>query len=118
MRSAVLLFRLSLKRARLLLGATGLLLALVQMLRVHIAAQVHSDGQFDQIAALLPPSVRQMLGSALGSIMSFSGIVCGVYFDIGFILALLALAILVLWAIAATGYALAYLLISQRDISR
>jgi ABC-2 type transport system permease protein len=93
MSSAFLLFRLSLKRARLLLGATGMLLALVQMLRVHIAAQVHTEGQFDQITALLPPSVRQMFGSALASVMSFSGIVCGVYFDLGFMVALLALAI-------------------------
>jgi ABC-2 type transport system permease protein len=93
MRSAFLLFRLSLKRARLLLGATGLLLALVQMLRVHIAARVHNDGQYDQITALLPPSVREMFGAALTSIMSFSGIICGVYFDLGFMLALLALAI-------------------------
>ncbi len=93
MRGAFLLFRLSLKRARLLLGATGLLLALVQMLRVHIAEQVHSAGQFDQLTTLLPPSVREILGSALSSIMSFNGIVCGVYFDTGYILALLALAI-------------------------
>ncbi len=93
MRGAFLLFRLSLKRARLLLVTTGLLLALVQMLRVHIAEQVHSAGQFDQLTALLPPSVREILGSALSSIMSFNGIVCGVYFDTGFILALLALAI-------------------------
>jgi hypothetical protein len=93
MSGAFLLFRLSLKRARLLLGATGLLLALVPMLRVLIAAQVHTDDRFDQITELLPPSVRQMFGSALTSIMSFSGIVCGVYFDLGFMLALLALAI-------------------------
>ena len=93
MKSAFLLFRLSFKRARLLLVATGLLLALVQMLRVHIAAQVHTEGHFDQITALLPSSVRQMFGSALASVMSFSGIVCGVYFDLGFMVALLALAI-------------------------
>jgi ABC-2 type transport system permease protein len=88
-----LLFRLSLKRVRLLLGVTGFLLAFVQVLRVRIAALLHDAGQFDQLAALLPPSVRKVLGSALGSIMTFNGIVCGVYFDTGYIIALLALAI-------------------------
>ena len=93
MRGACLLFRLSLKRLRLLLGTTGVLLAAVQALRVHIAASLHDTGGYDQFAALLPPSVREMLGTALGSIMTFKGIVCGVYFDTGFIIALLALAI-------------------------
>jgi ABC-2 type transport system permease protein len=37
--------------------------------------------------------VHKLLGSALGSIMTFKGIVSGVYFDTGFIAALLALAI-------------------------
>ncbi len=93
MKGALLLFRLSLKRIRLLLGITGLLLALVQMLRVRIAAQVHDAGQFDQLSALLPPFVRDILGPALASVMSFSGIVSGVYFDTGFVIALVALAI-------------------------
>jgi ABC-2 type transport system permease protein len=93
MKGALLLFRLSFKRVRLLLGVTGLLLALVQMLRVLIAAYVHSAGEFDQLTALLPPFVRDMLGPTLTSIMSFSGIVCGVYFDLGYIIAVLALVI-------------------------
>jgi hypothetical protein len=93
MSGALLLFRLSLKRVRMLLCATGLLLAAVQVLRVHIAAQVHNAGQFDQLAALLPPSVRTILGPSLASIMTFNGIVCGVYFDTGYIIALVALAI-------------------------
>lgn len=88
-----LLFRLSLKRIRMLLAVTGFSLAFVQILRVRIAALLHDAGQFDQLAALLPPSVRKVLGSALGSIMTFNGIVCGVYFDTGYIIALLALAI-------------------------
>jgi ABC-2 type transport system permease protein len=54
---------------------------------------VHNAGQFDQVTALLPPSIREILGSALGSIMTFNGIVCGVYFDTGFIIALVAVAI-------------------------
>jgi ABC-2 type transport system permease protein len=88
-----LLLRLSLKRVRMLLCATGFLLAFVQALRVRIAAMLHNDSHFELLASLLPPSVRAILGSALTSIMSFNGIVCGVYFDTGFIIALLALTI-------------------------
>ena len=58
-----------------------------------IAASVHNAGQFDQITALLPPFVRDLVGPSLASIMTFNGIVCGVYFDTGYIAALLALAI-------------------------
>jgi ABC-2 type transport system permease protein len=92
-KDAFLLFMLSLKRLRLLLCATGLLLAVVQALRVRIAAQIQEAGNFSALAALLPPSVREIFGTALGSIMTFPGIVCGVYFDTGFVIALLALAI-------------------------
>ena len=49
MKGAFLLFRLSLKRVRLLLCATGLVLAAVQALRVRIAAEVHDAGQFGQL---------------------------------------------------------------------
>jgi ABC-2 type transport system permease protein len=88
-----LLFRLSVKRVRLLLTMTGILLGFVQVLRVRIAATLHEAGQFSQLTELLPPAVHKLLGSALGSIMTFNGIVCGVYFDTGYIAALLALAI-------------------------
>jgi ABC-2 type transport system permease protein len=93
MSGAFLLFRLSLKRYSLLLGATGLLLAAVQAFRVLIAASVYNAGQFEEITALLPPFIREIFGSSLASIMTFNGIVCGVYFDTGFIIALLAVTI-------------------------
>jgi ABC-type transport system involved in multi-copper enzyme maturation permease subunit len=90
---AFLLFRLSLKRNRLLLVATGFLLAAVQALRVLIAASVYNAGQFDQVTALLPSFIRDIFGPSLASVMTFNGIVCGVYFDTGFIVALLAVVI-------------------------
>lgn len=93
MNGAFLLFRLSLKRVWKLLCAMGLLLAAFQVLRVHIAASVHQAGEFDQISALLPPSVRAILGPSLTSVMSFNGIVCGGYFDLGNVIALVALSI-------------------------
>ncbi len=88
-----LLFRLSFKRVWKLVFATGFLIAAFQVLRVHIAASVHQAGEFEQIAALLPPAVRAILGPALTSVMSFNGIVCGGYFDLGNVLALVALSI-------------------------
>ena len=95
MKGAFLLFRLSLKRVWPLLCTTGLFLAVLQVLRVLIAASVHNAGQFNEITALLPPFVRAMVGPSLASVMTFNGIVCGVYFDTGFIIALLAVAIAV-----------------------
>ena len=89
MRSAFLLFRLSLKRARILLCVTGLLLTGFQALRVHIAAS-HSANDYEQIATLLPPSVRTILGPSVTSVLSFNGIVCGGYFDLGIVIALVA----------------------------
>lgn len=91
MRVGFRLWRLSLKRVWPLLAATGLLLAGFQLLRVLIAASVHSAGEFAQIAELLPPFVRALLGPALASVMSFGGIVCGGYFDLGIVIALVVL---------------------------
>ena len=93
MSGGFLLFRLSLKRVRTLLCATGLLFAAVQIVRVRIAAKVYDAGQFDQITALLQPHVGDLFGSSLASLMTFNGIVCGVYLDTGYLIALLALAI-------------------------
>ena len=93
MSGAFLLFRLSLKRFWPLLCATGLLLATVQALRVLLAASIHSAGEFDQLTAMLPSFMHDLVGPSLASIMTFNGIVCGAYFDTGFIIALLALAI-------------------------
>jgi ABC-2 type transport system permease protein len=42
---------------------------------------------------MMPPIVRSLLGPALTSVLSFGGIVCGGYFELGIIIALLALTI-------------------------
>ena len=69
------------------------MLAGFQVLRVLIATSLHNGGGFEQLAALLPPFVRAILGPSLASVLSFNGIVCGGYFDLGVVIALLALAI-------------------------
>jgi ABC-2 type transport system permease protein len=92
MTGPILLLSLSLKRARTLLVATGLLLAAFQVLLVLIAGSIHPS-KFDDFAALLPPFVRAILGPAVASVMSFGGIVCLGYFDLAIVAALLALII-------------------------
>src|SRR6266576_3816835 len=92
MTGPLLLLSLSLKRARTLLIATGLLLAAFQVLLVLIASSIH-PGKFEDLASLLPPFVRALLGPAVASVMSFSGIVCLGYFDLAIVIALLALTI-------------------------
>jgi ABC-2 type transport system permease protein len=93
MTGPLLLLSLSLKRARTLLIVTGLLLAAFQVLLVLIAGSIHHTGGFEQLASLLPPFARVLLGPSLASVMSFAGIVCLGYFDLGIVIALLALTI-------------------------
>jgi len=92
MTGPILLLSLSLKRARTLLIVTGLLLAAFQVLLVLIARSIRPT-EFDQLASLLPPFVRAILGPSLASVLSFGGIVCLGFFDLGIVIALLALII-------------------------
>src|SRR6266542_1418348 len=84
MTGPILLLSLSLKRARTLLVATGLLLAAFQVLLVLIASSIHPS-KFEDLAALLPPFVRALLGPAVASVMSFGGIVCLGCFDLAIV---------------------------------
>jgi ABC-2 type transport system permease protein len=93
MRVLLLLLGLSLKRARTLLISMALLLTFFQVLLVLIAQGIERSGQFEQLATLLPPFVRALLGPAMASVMSFGGIVCLGYFDLGIVIALVALTI-------------------------
>ena len=93
MTGPLLLLQLSLKRARSLLLATGLLLAAFQILLVLIAGALHRTSDFEQLAALLPPVVHTLLGPSLTSVISFGGIVCLGYFHLAITIALLALTI-------------------------
>lgn len=93
MTSLLLLLALSLKRARILLMAMGFLLVALQLLLVLIAGSIERAGEFEQLASLLPPFVRALLGPSLVSVMSFSGLACLGFFDLGVVIALLALTI-------------------------
>src|SRR5947208_9918951 len=93
MTAPLLLLALSFKRARTLFLAMGLLLAAFQVLLVLIAASVERAGEFEQLARLIPPFARALLGPSVASVMSFSGVVCLGYFDLAIVIALLALTI-------------------------
>jgi ABC-2 type transport system permease protein len=84
------LFALALRRARMLLAATGLLLGAFQVLMVFIASGI-KPAVMDHIAELLPPVVQKILGPAVASVTSFNGIVCIGYFDLVIVIALIAL---------------------------
>lgn len=90
-----------------MLVATGLLLAAFQALLVLIASSIEPS-KFEDLASLLPPFVRAILGPSLASVMSFGGIVCLGYFDLAIVAALLALIIALATIPAAeveTGFA-------------
>ena len=89
----LVLLGLSMKRARTLILTTGLVLLAFQVLLVVIAGSIHRAGEFEQLAALLPPFVRAILGPSVASVMSFSGVVCLGYFDLAIVAALVALTI-------------------------
>jgi ABC-2 type transport system permease protein len=93
MRRAALLFVYSLKRARTLVITTGLLLAALQIVLIFVAGAIQTSGGFDQLSSLLPPFARQLLGPAVVTVMSFSGITCMGYFEVAVMGALIALAI-------------------------
>lgn len=93
MRSAGLLFAYSFKRVRTLALTTGLLLAAFQLILIFVAGSIQTSGGFDQLAALLPPFARQLLGPSMAAFMSFSGIVCLGYFELAVMGALIALAV-------------------------
>jgi ABC-2 type transport system permease protein len=92
-RSALLLFAYSLKRVRILTLTTGLLLGALQLVLIFVAGSIQTSGGFDQLAALIPPFARQLLGPSVATFMSFSGIVCLGYFELAVMGALIALAV-------------------------
>ena len=76
MRRPLTLLLHSLKRVRILVLAMGLVLAIFQVFLIVIARSVQRSNAFEQIGALIPPFVRELLGPSLAGFMSFGGIVC------------------------------------------
>lgn len=93
MKATLTLLVYSLKRVRTLVIAMAALLAIFQVFLIVVARSIQSSGSFEQLAELMPPFVRQMLGSSFVSLMSFSGIVCAGYFHLAVMGSLIGLAI-------------------------
>jgi ABC-2 type transport system permease protein len=71
----------------------GLLLGSFQLVLILVARSIHNSGGFEQLSALLPPFVREIMGPAFASFMSFAGIVCVGYFHLAVMSSLIAVSI-------------------------
>jgi ABC-2 type transport system permease protein len=98
----------SLRRMRTTLIVMGSLLAFFQVLLAMAAAELQREGTFDQLASLIPSFVRQLFGTALVSMMSFSGIMALGYYHVAIVAVLVGLVVAVATEPAAeaeTGFA-------------
>lgn len=93
MKAALTLVIYSLKRVRTLVVSMALLLAVFQIFLIVIAGSIERSGSFEQLSELMPPFVRQVLGSSFVSLMSFTGIICLGYFHVAVMGSLVGLSI-------------------------
>lgn len=93
MRAALLLVVHSLRRVRTLVLATAVLLGAFQVVLILIARSIQNSGGFAQLGGMIPPFMREMMGPALASFMSFSGNVCLGYFHPIVMISLVAVSI-------------------------
>jgi len=92
-RAAAVLVRHSLRRMQTVLGVMAGFLMLFQVLLALAAAELQREGSFAQLAALVPPFVRELFGTALLAMMSFSGILALGYYHVAIVAVLVALVI-------------------------
>jgi ABC-2 type transport system permease protein len=107
-RGSGVLVRHSLHRARTALGVMAAALALFQVLLAMAAAELQRQGTFEQLAGLVPPFVRELFGTALVSMMSFSGIMALGYYHVAIVAVLVGLVVAIATEPAAeveTGFA-------------
>ena len=95
MTPAVVLFRHSLVRMRAMIAVAAAGLAAFQVLLAFAAAELQRSGAFDQIMAFVPAFVRDLFGSALAGMMSFSGIMALGYYHVAVVAVLVGLTIAV-----------------------
>lgn len=80
MKGPAILLLHSLKRARNIVLALGILLSLFQLFLILMARAYEVEGSFAQMAALMPPFMRDLIGSSMASFLSFGGMVSLGYF--------------------------------------
>ena len=83
----------SLRRVRFLTITMGVLLAGFQILLTLVAGSIESSGGFSDFSNLIPDFMRQLMGPAFVSLMSFSGIVTVGYFHVAVMGSLMGLTI-------------------------
>jgi ABC-2 type transport system permease protein len=108
MRAAGVLVRHSLGRLRTVLLVMAAALALFQVLLAMAAAELQRQRTFEQLASLVPGFVRELVGTALVSMMSFSGIMALGYYHVAIVAVLVGLVVAVATEPAAeveTGFA-------------
>ena len=82
MKGALTLLANSLKRVRFLVLTMGALLAGFQILLTLVAASIQRTRGFDDLSAIVPDFMRQLMGPSLVGLMSFAGIVSVGYFHL------------------------------------
>ena len=93
MSGALALLLNSLRRVRFLTVTLGVLLAAFQLLLTLVAGSIESSGGFSDFSSLIPDFMRELMGPAFVSLMSFSGIVTVGYFHVAVMGALMGLTI-------------------------
>ncbi len=82
MRPTLALTAHSLRRFSPLLLLMTVVLFVFQVLAVIMASTFQELGTFERITALIPPFIRQFLGSSLLGVFTFPGIACVGYFHV------------------------------------
>ena len=94
-RAVLVLARHSLARLKTAMAVTAAALALFPVLLAMAAAELQRQGTFEQLAALVPGFVRELFGTALVSMMSFSGIMALGYYHVAIVAVLVGLVVAV-----------------------
>lgn len=92
-RETAALVRHSARRFKTPLAAAGTALGAFQVLLSLAAQELQREGMFQQILALVPPFARELFGSVLVSMMSFSGIMALGYYHVAIVAVLVGLVV-------------------------
>jgi beta-exotoxin I transport system permease protein len=80
MKGPVMLIAHSFKRVRMLVLGIALLLGAFQLLLILVAGAFQQSNALEGMTDLLPPFVREFLGSSVTAFLSFNGLICEGYF--------------------------------------
>jgi beta-exotoxin I transport system permease protein len=93
MKGALVLLVHSLKRVRTLMISMSLLLGVFQVFLVIVARSIQASRAFDQMGALVPSFLRELVGPSFTAFMSFGGIIALGYFHVAVMGSLVAVSI-------------------------